>query len=354
MLNIDRHIEILLLDNDCVFVPGLGGFIAHYVEAQYDESTDSFLPPLRTLGFNAKLNINDFLLAQSYIECYDISYPEALRRIEEEVAELNAILHAKGRCELNDLGVLFINDEGNVEFQPCEAGILTPELYGFGALEGLSVDGKSQTEAAEDNADKRTDDIYIGGEAVADDNTQHEENEDEPALTIRLSTLRYVAATAAAVLLLFMVSQPLGNSEYYESAVDAGALYHILPKDVKQPTAAAPTHDIEIPATEKAGEDAPVDNAKVKEAPVVKEEQQKKVAAPRYVIVVASRITQENAVAYASQLTKEGIPSEAVLRQNGSKVVCGNYDSEDSARSHLRNLRSSDTRFEEAWVMQLK
>ena len=30
MIELARHIEILLLENDCVIVPELGGFIAHY------------------------------------------------------------------------------------------------------------------------------------------------------------------------------------------------------------------------------------------------------------------------------------------------------------------------------------
>ena len=29
MIELAKHIEVLLLENDCVIVPGLGGFIAH-------------------------------------------------------------------------------------------------------------------------------------------------------------------------------------------------------------------------------------------------------------------------------------------------------------------------------------
>ena len=96
MIELERHIEILLLNNDCVIVPELGGFMAHHIDARYDEEEDMFLPPLRTLGFNPQLNINDSLLAQSYVEAYDISYPEALRRIEDEVNELKQHLENEG------------------------------------------------------------------------------------------------------------------------------------------------------------------------------------------------------------------------------------------------------------------
>ena len=59
VIELERHIEILLLDNDCVIVPGLGGFMAHHVEARYEEDEQAFLPPLRTLGFNPQLKINE-------------------------------------------------------------------------------------------------------------------------------------------------------------------------------------------------------------------------------------------------------------------------------------------------------
>ena len=100
VIELGRHIEILLLSNDCVIVPDLGGFMAHHIEAHYDDEERVFLPPQRTLGFNPQLKLNDSLLAQSYIEAYDISYPEALRRIEEEVSELKQSLSNEGYYEL--------------------------------------------------------------------------------------------------------------------------------------------------------------------------------------------------------------------------------------------------------------
>ena len=65
--------------------------MAHHLEASYDSENEIFLPPLRTIGFNSQLKMNDSLLVQSYVEAYDISYPEALSRIEDEVNELKNI-----------------------------------------------------------------------------------------------------------------------------------------------------------------------------------------------------------------------------------------------------------------------
>lgn len=74
-MELRRHIEILLLRNDCVIVPHLGGFMAHHRPARYDEADHMFIPPIRTLGFNPQLTMSDSLLAQSYVDTYDLSFP---------------------------------------------------------------------------------------------------------------------------------------------------------------------------------------------------------------------------------------------------------------------------------------
>lgn len=39
MKKLAKHIEVLLLENNCVIVPGLGGFIAHYQPGSFRRNT---------------------------------------------------------------------------------------------------------------------------------------------------------------------------------------------------------------------------------------------------------------------------------------------------------------------------
>ena len=151
MIEINRHIEILLLSNDCVIVPDFGGFMAHHVDARYDGRDNMFLPPLRTVGFNPQLTMNDSLLALSYVETYDISYPEALRRIEDEVVEIRQSLENEGKFEIENIGMLFLNEDGNISFEPCEAGILTPDFYGLGGFDMLPIAQIDNSEQQNEN-----------------------------------------------------------------------------------------------------------------------------------------------------------------------------------------------------------
>lgn len=97
------------------------------------------MPPLRTVGFNPQLKMNDSLLAQSYVEAYDISYPEAIDRLANEVAEIRQRLENEGKYEINNIGTIYLNEDGNYTFEPCEAGILTPNYYGLGGFDMLPL-----------------------------------------------------------------------------------------------------------------------------------------------------------------------------------------------------------------------
>lgn len=380
MIQIDRHIEILLLDNDCVIVPGLGGFMAHHVCARYYPDTQTYLPPLRQLGFNAQLRINDSLLAQSYIEAYDISYPEALRRIEEEVVELKQMLHNQGYCELNDIGILRLNIDGNIEFEPCEAGILTPELYGLNSVDVTCLSTKKPAGSVGETAGQKetavTTPLDMFKEAPkpepvlaataarsaqdsADEHKQHEENTPR-TISIRISTLKHVGAVAAAIVVLLMCAVPFGKMtqpELTESYIDTGVLYNILPKELCSPTTDTTMRTINY---RKATPINTVETVAEKPAEVQQPEPEKvveeKKAEPTkfYSIVLASRVARPNAEDFVTRLSKSGYSkAEVIDRPNGGvKVIYGRFATETEARNNLNSLRDAAEAFAEAWVME--
>ena len=335
MIELDRHIEILLLSNDCVIVPGLGGFMAHHVDARYDEEDSSFLPPLRTLGFNPQLKMNDSLLVQSYIEAYDISYPEALRRIENEVNELRQHLETNGQFELNDLGILQLNEEGNLEFEPCEAGILTPDLYGLSSFEmkPLALQVEKPVEDADTHDEKKEEEVQ-------------QVNDDEPAITIRMSWLRNVVAVAAAIVAFFMIGTPVSNSDVQQSsfiriaanshqevAKDSGHVAGNTTQPVSEAVAEVQEPQAEESATAEVAETAPAET---------------------FTLVMASHVTQRNAENFVNQLHDGGFPNARVMNEKMVRVVYGTYATEEDALSDLRELRSQSRHFREAWVMKVK
>lgn len=377
MINLGRHIEILLLENDCVIVPGLGGFIAHHVPAHFDENTFTFLPPLRTLGFNQQLKINDSLLAQSYIEAYDISYPEAIRRIEDEVNELQQTLHNEGVYEISEIGSLNINENGKIEFTPCEAGILTPDFYALNSLDihPLKAKDTKQKEKIDEMVESpatvgvitpitelskpaKLQTTETDSEKV--DEEVSEEQKDSKTITIRLSTIRYAIATAAIVVgIVFFALNPatMNNGTINKSSMDSGGLYGVLPKEIVEPkvkpTTEVPTKEEEMVVNDEVCKQETEDitqESKTESKDIAKKANTNK---PHFTIVLASRITADNATKMSRELNNEGYKATTITRPNGSKVILGNYLSEEDARIRLRELRAEHPKFTDAWVMEI-
>ena len=368
MIEIERHIEILLLSNDCVIVPGLGGFMAHHMSARYDEADRLFLPPLRTLGFNPQLQLNDHLLVQSYIETYDISYPEALRRIEEEVAELKQHVEAEGEYDLNGIGVLRMNDEGHYEFEPCEAGILTPEFYGLSTFEMPTL---QQLLAAQQTVEDEPAQVVTlpakKQEAVAEEvkleDAQEPDRQEPDTLVIRMSWVRNFVAAAAAVLAFFIISNPVTNSndgmEVQQSSMISAVASH---ENSLQHNASADQTENQIVAKnnpcdydeEMQAENAVETPTSIAETPKA---EPVKAVAERYTIVLASQTPMKHAEEFMARLSKKGFSQMTTMEMASSskvRVVYGNYASETDAQNELRSLRQKDSSFREAWVLKIK
>lgn len=350
VIELERHIEILLLNNDCVIVPDLGGFMTHHCEAHFDDEDCLFLPPLRTLGFNPQLKMNDSLLAQSYIEAYDISYPEAIRRIEAEVAELKQHLNTEGYYEMNDLGMLSVNEEGKLEFEPCEAGILTPALYGLSSFEMTPLHEAKPTA-------KLSDSNKVIEERSADDVA--EETEIEEALIIRMSWVRNAVAVAAALVAFFMVAPHVDNSEQTKVSMSQMNLPIIIKDTSVNFTTKLDTQSIKEDLSKEdttainSTNVAPAEEELTAAAPQVAQELQQLQPSAVYCIVVASQVSQRNAEAFVKELQQKGIEDVRVyVHNNIRRVICGSYTTEAEAYRQLQNVHQHE-KLGDAWVYKM-
>ena len=387
VIELERHIEILLLNNDCVIVPELGGFMTHHIEARYDEHDNMFLPPQRTLGFNPQLKLNDSLLAQSYIEAYDISYPEAIRRIEAEVTELKQRLESEGTYELNDLGVLSVNAEGKLEFEPCEAGILTPELYGLSSFEmhPLAVAKKPVAEpAAEAEHDIEADAQPDTAAAVLPltPDTDEEQEDDAHGITIKMSWIRNAVAVAAAVLLFFIITTPVSNNDM-STVSKSQVTLPVIVRDTNFKLPDEPTHqmveealqqaadntmaaaakdttaltaDAEKDEGEVSGSDDAISGREVKggEKAAERVAEAETSAESYYCIVLASQVSEPNANEFVGKLRQQGLSDARVyLNNNIRRVICGKYSSSDEAHLAVNKIHQM-AGLADAWVYQVK
>lgn len=349
MIQLERHIEILLLSNDCVIVPDFGGFMAHYAEARFDQEDNTFLPPLRTIGFNPQLTINDSLLVQSYIEAYDISYPEALGRIASEVDELKQELENSGRYEMNDIGTFTQTADGRYLFEPCEAGILTPALYGLSGytMTPLAEEASQEAESLEPSATARLQNINV-------DDTETEETSSADFIRVRKSLLHNIAAACIAIIAFFALSTPLHTPTLQQSSIDTSLLLRLLPaQETSKPAVAIPTDNstettLKIKATQQT-----VAKSSEEQSKIVTPQKADQHHDSYYTIVLASKVSRTNAQEFVKRLQRGGIESLDIVGAPGhTKVVAGRYASEQEARSALRKMHET-TPFSDSWITRI-
>lgn len=362
MIELAQHIETLLLENDCVIVPGFGGFVAHYSPATRIKEENIFLPPTRTIGFNPQLKLNDGVLVQSYMSAYDTSFADASRIVEKEVNEFIGLLHEEGKAHLDNIGEIHYNVYGNYEFIPYDSKITTPSLYGLDFFEMQELSVLQQKEK-----------VWV---------PTHQEKEKKTfEISINRAYLRNAAAMIAAIVLFFAFSTPVENtdvqknnyaqllpSELFEQiekqsvAVTPVYVKSEAMQQAKKPsaTASTKTSSTKKHTADKVKTSKPIAVREVKvtkqgtsattaaTAPAVKS--QKSVNHPFH-IIVAGGISLKDAEAIATQLKSKGFANAKALNMDGKvRVSISSFDNRNEATKQLLELRKNET-YKNAWLL---
>ena len=344
-----RHIESLLLKHDCVIVPNFGGFVTQQVSARFVEEEGLFLPPYRSVGFNGCLKLNDGLLVQSYMNAYGIGYVEALQQIEAAVAEVKAELHAIGSYELGGIGVFTLTLSGTYDFQPCEAGVVSPELYGLDAFVMRKEEEQVEDVHEEDVVELERPVKFI------------ERSETHYTIRISREVVNYVAAAIVMLVCFFAWSVPVSNSS--EASVKQAALFNAqffaTAEEIPHPVLVPATTFADETETQVADKDTVVaevaEEAQVAE-PVVVTPPAQEIATPAettnpFTLVVCSHVPQKSAEALVAELQSQGVNDvEIFIKKKILRVVVGSYPTEASAHEALREYRKMSKHFNQAWV----
>lgn len=118
MYTIIEHIEYLLTSHDCVVIPGWGALVAQYGESHYNPVAGHIERPRREVGFNASVNHNDGMLAQSIVRREGISYDDAMRVVSKSVSMFRQQLSQGNEVSLGRLGFFKSTDDQRIEFIP--------------------------------------------------------------------------------------------------------------------------------------------------------------------------------------------------------------------------------------------
>ena len=387
MKNLVRHIDFLLRDNDCVILPGFGGFIAHAVPAYYVKEEHTYYPPSRSISFNAAITMNDGLLAQSYMKSYGVDYARATYMIDMAIDQLRDALDEEGEATLPRIGRLKQDIYQSLQFIPETAGIASSNHFGLGtfSIQELSQIGQTSLEAA-----KQPDTIITHTEKTID-------------LHINKSILRQVVYTAAVFLLLLTVSLPIGNEKVADIAslhfaeavptivsestttetvtemyVENTDVTYEEPEELPAPTtdaiadevitadtaatytdniveiATAPLPVVEMSTAVEEPEPAPA--AQPAEPEATTEEIAVNVPTPTktYHIIVASLPSLRGANETLNQYVSKGYTGASLVeRDNRVRISLMQFTDKDEANDYLKTLREEDA-FKNAWLLAVR
>ena len=383
MIELAQHIEVLLLEDDCVIVPGLGGFVAHYTPAMRVAEENVFLPPTRIIGFNPQLKMNDGLLVQSYMAVYDTDFSDATRIVEKEVAHIFTALHEEGKVDLPNIGELRYSIHGIYDFVPYDHKITTPYLYGLDSFE--------MQELAELKKPYMEKTIRYSVPVVSEDKKRRFE------IKFNRSYLSNAVAMIAVVALFFFLSTPIENTEVVEgnyAQLLPNELFEMIEKEslainpiVVSRKADTPKASAQKNTGQKAKKkvvpvavrEVKVGQANAQNAPVVSQPKQQAaevssstsvttkseiqkttagtvapslVSAQKYHVIIASVGTEKDAEAMAKQLIEKGYPhAKAIVGDGKMRVSIESCGTETKAYQALNRVRQNET-YKNAWVLK--
>lgn len=152
---ISQHIYDLLLDNDYVAVPGLGGFVCQYQSAIVDRQRSLVSPPSRTIAFNKALQQNDGLLVQHIVLNDSVTYKDAEDKVREFVAQCNQQLHQIGSVQFPKIGRLYMDELKHIQFSPSYDTLPLDDSFGLNTVQLVPI-SRIKTELAEISESEET------------------------------------------------------------------------------------------------------------------------------------------------------------------------------------------------------
>jgi nucleoid DNA-binding protein len=131
---ISNYIGDLLLRQDSVVIPNLGGFVARQMPARFSEKRDKLLPPYKQLLFHAHLNLSDGVFERYVANRAQMPIGEATSLIQSTVAQWQNELKQGERIEIERVGLLFLDEERKLRFEQDRHHNLLLQSFGLGEV----------------------------------------------------------------------------------------------------------------------------------------------------------------------------------------------------------------------------
>ncbi|MEN8798933.1 MAG: SPOR domain-containing protein [Flavobacteriaceae bacterium] len=309
------YIEELLYRYNCVVVPEFGAFLTQNKPAYIHRTTNTISPPAKLISFNEQLSSNDGLLVSYMASAEEKSYEEVLKNVLEESKHWKQQLHKGDRLVLDNVGELWLNREGKIQFQPAKKVNYLTSSFGLSSVITSSITREVLKEEVVELEEKIP--FII---------TPEERSK---------GSYREVLKYAAVVLLA--ISTGLTGFKVYNETLSGQQMVHQQAQEI----------------VSKNIQEATFFNSKPFELPVLSINVNKKETGRHHIIAGAFRF-RENADKKVRQLRKKGFQAD-YLGQNKfglHQVTYGSYQDPKEALKFLKQIRRTESA--DAWLLSRK
>ena len=412
-----KNIEYVLLSHNCVIVPSLGSFSTSLTPARWIEGERLFLPPVRSVHFDARVNFDPkSVFVHSLASTYHLSFEEAEARCREMLEDFHRTMVTEGSVDFGSIGVFTLEEDMQITMASCECGIITPDFYGLDALHFKRLADRKMEEETHTpiapvvrltpkEAEETT-------HPASQDESSHPASHDESphfVIHIRKTVFRYACVILFAVLAFFLIKPtPIEHSygiqtthaqmflqpdmvldvkanptrEELQPIVADSTIFDAVLTDVtdeissegydfdKQeayttPTAGQATSPTDAKQPAAAHPQAPMAVAQPKapaaqpKALAASQPKQSAAAQPQttaasFCIVLASQVSRINAQEYIAKLQKRNIHASLLESGKARRVVIQGYDTHQAAHQALSSLKAANPDLESAWILNVK
>lgn len=321
MDEIALHIEFLLHTNDCVIVPGLGGFVVNISEVERNGLWGVDAPRCE-LVFNNKLTYNDGLLAESLMKTKTISFENAIKIIDSACNELKEKLKKGEQVIWTNLGTfkgLNLETENNrVAFSPNKL-FIRPKYYGL---------------------------TNVRLNPVALFTTKNKKDNSIPLK----SFIQYISSAVAIALLFFFIVVSYNNFEPQHQQAEMVSKSLIFNKN--NFVASAKKESVIIDATKeisKSEEANKIDSP----SPSTKAATSKSKSLSSYYIIVGVYEVRDVAEKTLQNLKKQGFENASFIRRFGRlDVYSASFTDKQEAQTFLKKFKSENPTYNDAWLLK--
>jgi hypothetical protein len=351
--DLSRHIEYLLCEHNSVAIPGIGVFVTEDLQARYCDEESLYLPPVRSVRLDTDNTEDDGKLENALIQLHRVTRNVAKKWIADYVEDINQSLLDMGTMDMGTMGRLVMTGN-NISFEVCDAGINTPELYGFDSFHMPKLPAYAH---------------------------KHKVHKDSTHFTIRLrrSTVHRAMTAAAMIIVALTIVLPNFNSfnlndvQYTQMASSESLKTLFTAITPMQAVESEQTSVIESePVAEQDVTSELVTSEQVEISPIASDATSNEVVAEviednsqnaetdmsarslevkGYCVVMASAITNRGADLLIEKLNKEGYSNAVKYNDNGMlRVVLTGYAGEKEARAEIAVVRTVDKMYSGSWL----